>query len=64
MVNEPDSDLMKLWHKEENIDNSWIQLVKRAGEEHYIKIMVEDDIDLGNWSIIIDLIVVYHLRSR
>jgi len=59
-----DSHLMKLWHEEETVDNNWLQVVKRAGKDHYIKTMVEDDIDLGDQRVSIDLIVVYRLRSR
>jgi len=59
-----DSHLMKLWHEEETVDNNWLQVVKKAGKDNYIKTMVEGDINLGDRRVSIDLIMVYHLRSR
>mmetsp|Transcript_19151 Transcript_19151/g.38105 ORF Transcript_19151/g.38105 Transcript_19151/m.38105 type:complete len:88 (-) Transcript_19151:672-935(-) len=55
---------MKLWHEEETVDNDWLQVVKKAGKDNHIKTMVEGDINLGDWRVSIDLIMVYHLRSR
>jgi len=59
-----DSDLKKLWHEEENVDDTWKQVVNRAGKDHYVKQMVDDDIDIGDRRVSLDLIVVYHERKR